>query len=85
MSVTLEGVIAWGVDDIQGSVDVQPFRDVYLEPFARDRATTTAELASACNTAMRLGWVCRAVNGHLSGSEALHAQVRLRMFLDGRP
>lgn len=85
MSVTLEGAIAWGVDGIQGSVDVQPFRDAYLEPFVLARGTTTAELLPACTTAMRLGWVCRAVNGHLSGPEAVQTHVRLRMFLDGHP
>ena len=34
MSVTLEGVIGWGPDDVQGSVDLTPFRDAYLAPFA---------------------------------------------------
>lgn len=85
MAVTLEGVIAWGVDDVQGSVDAGPFRDAYLEPFARQGAGTLEELADACGTAMRLGWVCRAVNGDRSGSETEQTQVRLRMFLDGQP
>jgi hypothetical protein len=85
MSVALEGVIAWGVDDVQGSVDVEPFRDAYLGPFARDGDRDLAELTDACTTAMRLGWVCRAVNGYESGSDARETQVRLRMFLDGRP
>ena len=85
MAVTLEGVIAWGVDDIRGSVDVGPFRDAYLGPFARHRTGDVAELADACSTAMRLGWVCRAVNGYQSGSETRETHVRLRMFLDGRP
>lgn len=85
MAVTLEGVIAWGVDDVQGSVDIGPFRDAYLEPFARGGAGTSGELADACVTAMRLGWVCRAVNGHRSGSETEQTHVRLRMFLDGQP
>jgi hypothetical protein len=34
LSVTLEGVIAWGLDDVEGSVDTAPFRDAYLAPFA---------------------------------------------------
>ena len=85
LSVALEGVIAWGVDDVQGSVDIEPFRDAYLEPFAQQGEATLAELAATCSTALRLGWVCRAVNGHLSGSEAPETRVRLRMFLDGRP
>jgi len=34
--------------------------------------------------ALRLGWVCRAVNGHVPGDEE-RTFTRLRMFLDGRP
>lgn len=83
LSVPLEGVIAWGVDDIADSVDVGPFRDAYLGPFARDG--DTADLVAACELALRLGWVCRAVNGHSSGLEDDRTPVRLRMFLDGRP
>lgn len=83
LSVTLEGVLAWGLDDVQGSVDVEPFREAYLEPFAR--CSTHADLEAASATAMRLGWVCRAVNAHLGGSDATQARVHLRMFLDGRP
>ena len=59
MAITLEGVIAWGLDDIRGSVDVGPFRDAYLEPFASSRDELAAE--SALATAVRLGWICRAV------------------------
>lgn len=83
MAVTLDGQIAWGVDDIEGSVDIGPFRDAYLKPFAR--IAGSADLAAACQIATRLGWVCRAVNGHLTGSEIAQTRVRLRMFLDGRP
>jgi hypothetical protein len=83
LSVTLEGVLAWGLDDIQGSVDVGPFRDAYLEPFAL--FADSADLKAACATAMRLGWVCRAVNCHLGGSEFGETHKLLRMFLDGRP
>lgn len=83
LSVTLEGVLAWGLDDIQGSVDVGPFRDAYLEPFTL--LAEGADLNAACATALRLGWVCRAVNCHLSGLEAARTHGRLRMFLDGRP
>ena len=83
MAVTLDGQIAWGVDDIEGSVDIGPFRDAYLKPFAR--IAGSADLAAACQIATRLGWVCRAVNGHLTGSEITQTRVRLRMFLDGRP
>jgi len=83
LSVTLEGNLAWGLDDVQGSVEVGPFRDAYLAPFIR--ITKSADLDAASATAMRLGWVCRAVNAHLGGSEAADTHVRLRMFLDGRP
>ena len=34
LSVTLEGVIAWGLDDVEDSIDTAPFRDAYLAPFA---------------------------------------------------
>jgi hypothetical protein len=83
LSVTLEGTLAWGLDDIQGSVEVGPFRDAYLEPFTP--LAEGASLNAACATALRLGWVCRAVNCHLSGSGATQTHERLRMFLDGRP
>ena len=33
MSVTLQGVIAWGVDDVEGSEDVAPYAAAYLEPW----------------------------------------------------
>ena len=32
---------------------------------------------------MRLGWVCRAVNGHLPSDPGM-THTRLRMFLDGQ-
>lgn len=90
MAVTLEGVIAWGLDDIRGSVAVSPFRDAYLEPFASHG--TSSELKSALATAMRLGWICRAVevNRWVSALDpddrAKHLDgvaIRLRMFLSG--
>ena len=60
MSVTLEGGLAWGLDDIEGSVDIRPFRDAYLRPFAS--FAEREELEAAHTTALRLGWVCRALN-----------------------
>ena len=92
MAITLEGVIAWGLDDIRGSVDVSPFRDAYLEPFASHG--TRSQLNAAFATALRLGWICRAVEvqrwvsaldpadraKHLDG-----VAIRLRMFLSGLP
>jgi len=82
LAVTLQGVIAWGVDDIEGSVDVEPFREAYLAPF---RAIAgSADLVAASTAAMRLGWVCRAANAHQGGAAPTQTSTRLRMFLDGR-
>jgi len=92
MSVTLEGVLSWGLDDLEGSVDIAPFRDSYLEPFAAyaDRP----ELEEAFATALRLGWVCRALNVHMFGVSvdpadraewAERVRVRLQMFAGGSP
>jgi hypothetical protein len=58
MSVTLEGGIAWGVDDVEESEDIAPYRDAYLRPFGRD------DLEAALAIALRLGWICRALNVH---------------------
>lgn len=83
LAVTLEGVIAWGVDDIEGSLDTAPFRDAYLSTFAG--VATEDDLVAAAAIATRLGWICRAVNGYRSGNEPIERTlVRLRMFLDGR-
>jgi len=81
LSVTLEGVLAWGPDDIENSVDTAPFRDIYL---AQYRERFDGDLVAATTVALRLGWVCRAVNGHVDGDDERTA-TRLRMFLDGRP
>jgi hypothetical protein len=82
LSVTLEGVIAWGVDDVEGSVDLAPHLASYLRPF--EEAYDRADLHDAATIAMRLGWVCRAVNGHLP-QDPDRTRTRLRMFLDGSP
>jgi aminoglycoside phosphotransferase (APT) family kinase protein len=66
MSVTLEGVIAWGLDDIEGAVDLQPFRDAYLEPFTA--FASKAELEAALDVALRLGWICRVLTVDLYAS-----------------
>jgi hypothetical protein len=90
MAVTLEGNLAWGLDDIQHSLDVSPFADAYLEPFSR--YGTPPRLRAALATALRLGWICRAITAqrwasaldppdcdkHLDG-----VAIRLRMFLAG--
>ena len=59
MSVPLEGVIRWGLDDIENSVDLQPFRDAYLEPFTA--LAPKRDLDSALDAALRLGWICRSL------------------------
>jgi hypothetical protein len=81
LSVTLEGVLAWGLDDVENSVDVTGFRDAYLAPFAERFA---GDLAAATGPALRLGWACRAINGHVAGDDG-PTRTRLRMFLDGKP
>jgi hypothetical protein len=72
--------IAWGFDDVEDSVDTTPCRDAYQEPF---RAVYDADLIAASELAPRLGWACRAVNGHVRGEDKA-TRARLRMFLDGR-
>ncbi len=64
MSVTLEGMIAWGLDDVEGSVDLQPYRDAYLEPFTAFAAKT--ELEAALDAALRLGWITRSLTVELA-------------------
>lgn len=83
MSVALEGVIAWGPDDVEGSVDIAPFRDAYLAPFTAGR--DPRQLRAAMALAIRLGWACRAVNPAVPGEEGGSTWTRLRMLLDGRP
>jgi hypothetical protein len=84
LSVTLEGVLAWGLDDEEDSEDVRPYRDAYLAPFAVAYGHSVARLADAVDVALRLGWAARAVNGHVPGDDD-STRTRLRMFLDGKP
>jgi hypothetical protein len=86
MSVTLEGVIAWGVDDVEDSADLRPFRDAYLEPFTA--FAPKQELDVALDAALRLGWVCRALTVEMYAStlsgparEKELAGMRLRLQL----
>lgn len=81
LAVTLEGVISWGVDDEEGSEDLGPHLAAYLGPYEERYG---ADLGEAARIAMRLGWVCRAINGALPQDQA-HTHVRLKMFLDGAP
>jgi hypothetical protein len=62
LAVTLEGVLRWGLDDVEDSVDIAPFRDAYLEPF--ERYAPHAELVEAVEIAFRLGWISRALCNH---------------------
>lgn len=83
LSVSLEGVIAWGLDDEEDSVDTAPFRDAYLAVYADHHHRERRDLVEAARVATRLGWACRAVNGHLV--DDLDATLaRLRMFVDAR-
>jgi hypothetical protein len=79
LSVTLEGGVKWGVDDVEDSVDIDPLIDLYLRRYDPDRP----ELREAFPLALRLGWACRAVNGAAAG-DAESTRNRLTMFLDGR-
>ena len=81
LAVTLEGVISWGVDDEEDSEDLEPHLAAYLAPY---EAAYAGDLREAARLAMRLGWVCRAVNGALP-QDPERTHVRLRMFLDGKP
>jgi hypothetical protein len=84
LSVAVEGVIAWGPDDLEGAVATAPFVEAYLAPYAPDLPADA--LRAAARAALRLGWACRAVNGHRSGLEEVgRTAARLRMLLDGRP
>jgi hypothetical protein len=86
LSVTLEGGLRWGLDDIEDSVDITPFRDAYLEPF--ERFAPRAELAEAAAVAMRLGWISRALCNHeldlalgVQDQPDAREEVRLRLEL----
>jgi hypothetical protein len=81
LSVTLEGGIAWGIDDVENSEDTEPYLQAYLAPYAE---RYDGDLVAASRLATRLGWACRAVNGYVP-SDKEHTLTRLRMFLDGRP
>ncbi len=84
LAVTLEGVIAWGVDDVEGSEDLAPHLSAYLRPYEEAYDLSRDELREAAGLAMRLGWVCRAINGAMPGDPG-QTHTRLRMFLDARP
>jgi hypothetical protein len=78
MSVALEGVIAWGLDDVQGSEELAPYRAAYLGPF--ERFASRPELEGALDAALRLGWVSRVVGSDPRLETAAVREARLRMF-----
>jgi hypothetical protein len=80
LSVTLEGGLAWGLDEIERSVDVTRFRNAYLEEFRR--RGVSGDLDTACDLALRLGWICRTINGALEPDPA-PSLARLEMFVGG--
>ena len=89
MSVTLEGQLQWGFEDVEASVDVEPFRDAYLAAFAA--LAGPRKLNVAMSKALRLGWICRALT-YASALQPLDVDadpeapaVRLRMFLEYMP
>ncbi len=86
LSVTLEGVLAWGLDDEEDSEDTAPYRDAYLKPFAE---RYDGDLVAAATLATRLGWACRAVNGHVPGRQQADehpaADVPRRAAVGGQP
>ncbi|NPD05282.1 aminoglycoside phosphotransferase family protein [Nocardioides sp. zg-1308] len=84
LAVTLEGVIAWGVDDEEDSEDLGPHLDAYLRPYEAAYDLAPADLHEAARIGTRLGWVCRAINGALPQDPG-STRTRLRMFLDGKP
>lgn len=81
LSVSLQGVLVWGLSDEPDAVDPGPYLAAYLEPF---RAAYGGAVTGIVPAAMRLGWACRAVNGYQPGEEQ-RTRARLGMFLDGRP
>jgi hypothetical protein len=78
LSVTLEGVVAWGLDDVENSVDLDPLIERYLARYDPERP----ELRNAVPVALRLGWACRAANGSVV-EDPESTKTRLKMFLDG--
>lgn len=84
LAVTLEGNVGWGLDDVERSEDLGPYVETYLAPFAERYDVEVRDLAREAEVAMRLGWACRAVNGHVPGEDG-PTLTRLRMFVDRTP
>jgi aminoglycoside/choline kinase family phosphotransferase len=73
LSVTLQGFLSWGLDDVENSEPIEPYAERYVAEFD---GTHGVDLGSA----MRLGWACRVVNGHLPYEPGSTA-ARLQMFV----
>jgi hypothetical protein len=80
LSVTLEGVVAWGLDDVENAVDLDPLIERYLRRYDPERP----ELRNAVPLALRLGWASRAATAGVAEPPE-STRTRLKMFLDGRP
>jgi hypothetical protein len=76
LAVTLDGVIQWGPDDVEDSVDVEPFQRAYL-----DRWGDPDELLPAALLARRLGWILRIRSGVDDPGQAAATEARIGMFL----
>jgi hypothetical protein len=75
---------------VEGSQDTTAFAEAYLKPFAA--YGSPAELRSALDIALRLGWICRAINaemclgaygGQPGDDERGRVGVLLEMFAGG--
>ena len=73
LSVTLQGFLSWGLDDVENSEPIEPHAERYLARFGGAHGIDL-------DAAMRLGWACRVVNGHLP-YEPGSTKARLGMFL----
>ncbi|MCK5928356.1 MAG: hypothetical protein KAG80_09200 [Nocardioides sp.] len=80
LAVTLDGVIGWGMRDVEGSEDVLPYQRGYLEVWAEHLGRSVASLEPSARAARALGWACRVVNGHVPGDPDPTA-ARVRMLL----
>ena len=82
LAVTLDGVIGWGLDDVEGSEDVRPYQRSYLEVWAEHLGRTVADLEEPARAARLLGWACRVVNGHVPGDPE-PTRTRAGMLVSG--
>lgn len=82
LAVTLDGVIAWGLDDQEGSAEVDPFQLSYLGVWAEALGRRLEDLEGYARTARVLGWACRVVNGHVPDDDG-STRARLGMLLRG--